>query len=87
MRNNFTYAEGVEPLSWATRLKIATGAARGLAFLHTTEEQVIYRDFKSSNILLDMVRGGININYQLRIIPLRLFGSFILLLIFSLFTS
>lgn len=45
--------EGAEALSWDTRLKIAIGAARGLAFLHTTEKQVIYRDFKAANILLD----------------------------------
>ncbi|RZB78947.1 putative serine/threonine-protein kinase CST isoform B [Glycine soja] len=42
-----------EPLSWDTRIKIAIGAARGLAFLHTSEKQIIYRDFKASNILLD----------------------------------
>ncbi|KAJ1690429.1 hypothetical protein LUZ63_014584 [Rhynchospora breviuscula] len=42
-----------EPLSWDLRIKIATGAARGLVFLHTSERQVIYRDFKASNILLD----------------------------------
>ncbi|KAI7755669.1 hypothetical protein M8C21_030944 [Ambrosia artemisiifolia] len=46
-------AEGAEPLSWSTRIKIAIGAAQGLAFLHTTEKTVIYRDFKSANILLD----------------------------------
>ncbi|XP_068635270.1 probable serine/threonine-protein kinase PBL15 [Aristolochia californica] len=40
-------------LPWATRLKIAIGAAKGLAFLHEAETPVIYRDFKASNVLLD----------------------------------
>ncbi|KMZ67943.1 Protein kinase [Zostera marina] len=40
-------------LSWDLRLKIAIDAARGLTFLHTTDPKIIYRDFKSSNILLD----------------------------------
>lgn len=54
----FGYAgnAATEPLSWDIRLKIAIGAAKGLAFLHTSEKQVIYRDFKASNILLDGVR-------------------------------
>uniref|UniRef100_A0ACD5UGT2 Uncharacterized protein n=2 Tax=Avena sativa TaxID=4498 RepID=A0ACD5UGT2_AVESA len=40
-------------LSWTTRLKIALDVARGLAFLHGAERPIIYRDFKTSNILLD----------------------------------
>jgi serine/threonine protein kinase len=44
-------------MSWNLRLRIAIGAARGLAFLHSSEKQVIYRDFKASNILLDTVRS------------------------------
>ncbi|XP_052199941.1 serine/threonine-protein kinase PBL35-like [Diospyros lotus] len=41
------------PLPWSNRIKIALGAAKGLAFLHGGPEPVIYRDFKTSNILLD----------------------------------
>ncbi|XP_061350871.1 serine/threonine-protein kinase PBL34-like [Gastrolobium bilobum] len=41
------------PLPWSNRVKIALGAAKGLAFLHNGPEPVIYRDFKTSNILLD----------------------------------
>ncbi|KAG5147229.1 hypothetical protein JHK82_014110 [Glycine max] len=56
------FRSGPEPLSWDIRLKIAIGAARGLAFLHTSEESVIYRDFKSSNILLDGVCISLDTN-------------------------
>lgn len=42
-------------LPWGTRLKIAVGAAKGLAFLHGAEQPVIYRDFKTSNVLIDSV--------------------------------
>ncbi|KAF1870510.1 hypothetical protein Lal_00003716 [Lupinus albus] len=41
-------------LDWSVRLKIALGAARGLAYLHEdSSPPVIHRDFKSSNILLE----------------------------------
>jgi serine/threonine protein kinase len=36
-------------------MKIALGAAKVLAFLHSSEVKVIHGDFKSSNILLDSV--------------------------------
>jgi serine/threonine protein kinase len=42
-----------EALDWNTRMKIAAGAAKGLEHLHDkASPPVIYRDFKSSNILL-----------------------------------
>ncbi|XP_052199300.1 probable serine/threonine-protein kinase PBL17 [Diospyros lotus] len=40
-------------LTWPKRMKIALDAAKGLAFLHSAERSIIYRDFKTSNILLD----------------------------------
>ncbi|CAI5483456.1 unnamed protein product [Closterium sp. Yama58-4] len=42
------------PLDWPTRLKVALGTARGLAHLHEeVQVPIIYRDFKTSNVLLD----------------------------------
>ncbi|KAG4932350.1 hypothetical protein JHK87_046352 [Glycine soja] len=42
----------ISPLDWGARMKIALGAAPGLAYLHEdSSPRVIHRDFKSSNIL------------------------------------
>ncbi|CAI5470982.1 unnamed protein product [Closterium sp. Yama58-4] len=50
----YLFSRTRDPLPWDIRMKVALHAARGLAFLHEeTEPQVIYRDFKTSNILVD----------------------------------
>ncbi|KAJ0256982.1 serine/threonine-protein kinase PBL2 [Hirschfeldia incana] len=50
---NHLFRRGAQPLTWAVRMKVAVGAAKGLTFLHEAKSQVIYRDFKAANILLD----------------------------------
>jgi Leucine-rich repeat (LRR) protein len=41
-------------LDWPMRLKIAQGASRGLSYIHDVcKPQIVHRDIKSSNILLD----------------------------------
>lgn len=42
-------------LSLGLRLKIALGIATGLAYLHTQRPQVVFKECKAANILLDFV--------------------------------
>ncbi|XP_020551500.1 probable serine/threonine-protein kinase PBL28 [Sesamum indicum] len=47
---------GEVKMDWQLRLKVALGAARGLAYLHSSSDvgiPIVHRDFKSTNILLD----------------------------------
>ncbi|GKC71203.1 concanavalin A-like lectin/glucanase, partial [Tanacetum coccineum] len=42
-----------EPLSWGTRLIILMGVARGLVYLHSSQNQIMHRGVTSRDILLD----------------------------------
>ncbi|VFQ94059.1 unnamed protein product [Cuscuta campestris] len=50
---NHLFRKGGQLIPWSTRMRIAVDVARGLAFLHGLDANVIYRDLKASNILLD----------------------------------
>jgi len=53
-------------MEWSTRLKIALGSAKGLAYLHEDcHPRIIHRDIKSSNILLDYKFEGMVADFGL----------------------
>ncbi|KAM7489267.1 hypothetical protein LguiB_026751 [Lonicera macranthoides] len=51
--------EGQTPLDWETRLRIAIGTARGIAYIHTqTGGQLVHGNIKASNIFLNYRQHG-----------------------------
>ncbi|KAI3802658.1 hypothetical protein L1987_30798 [Smallanthus sonchifolius] len=58
--DRFLFTDGiVQPLSWETRLSIMIGVIRGVIYLHSTK--LIFRDLKSSRILLDEILNSLNV--------------------------
>ncbi|GAA0159656.1 hypothetical protein LIER_16379 [Lithospermum erythrorhizon] len=53
--NNHLFCSKIRPLPGDIRVKILTGAARALTFLHSSDTNIIFRDVSTSSILLDEV--------------------------------
>lgn len=54
---------GQRKMDWPQRLKVALGAAKGLAYLHSSSAvgiPIVHRDFKSTNVLL-------NVNFEAKV--------------------
>lgn len=55
----FNYLHSDEPVSWSLRHHLAHDIARGLAFLHAQNPQIVHRDVKSPNVLLTVCQRAI----------------------------
>ncbi|KAK4269384.1 hypothetical protein QN277_022547 [Acacia crassicarpa] len=83
--NNLAFhLHGTETIDWKTRMKIAIGSAKGLAYLHEEcHPKIIHRDIKASNILLDdnfepkvADFGMAKFSIDSQVMPTRIMGSF-----------
>ncbi|KAJ9552205.1 hypothetical protein OSB04_016250 [Centaurea solstitialis] len=55
----------VDHLSWKQRIKVALGAAKGLAYLHNQEAKMIYSNIKPNSIFVDSDHNGKLSNFGL----------------------
>lgn len=79
----FDFVSGIcLTMPWSTRMRIALDAAKGLAFLHGATRPIIYRDFKTSNILLDSVCSSPCISSSICVIALLLYITFMDLVLY-----
>ncbi|OIW21181.1 hypothetical protein TanjilG_30504 [Lupinus angustifolius] len=62
---------GRTPLDWTTRLKIATGAAQGVAFIHKSNNKLTHGNIKSTNILVDVAGNAQVADFGLSIFTTR----------------
>ncbi|XP_047964957.1 probable leucine-rich repeat receptor-like protein kinase At1g68400 isoform X1 [Salvia hispanica] len=60
---------GRTPLDWTTRLKIAAGVARGLAFIHSSGAllKLVHGNIKSTNVLIDKLGNAKLSDYGLSV--------------------
>nr|VDD34050.1 unnamed protein product [Brassica oleracea] len=49
----FSFIPEEEALPWGTRVKIATGIAQGVAFIHSIKNSPLHQELRMHNILLD----------------------------------
>ncbi|WJX64836.1 non-specific serine/threonine protein kinase [Trifolium repens] len=82
----FRRISNFEPLSWKIQMKIALDAAKGFAFLHSNEVEVIHGGFKTSKIMIDsktIMRNSLQENCHFATFQLRPLKITVASLLFS----
>lgn len=51
--HEFLHSKIIKPPGWDLRIRFAVQVAKAVRFLHSSEPEIIHRDIKSSNVLID----------------------------------